>query len=334
MARRLGIPLLDDLDAALARDDVHVVSICAEPQRRGPIIVRAAQAGKHLYLDKPLAATIGEADAIVAACRTSGVVSHMWSMVRAPVAATCRELAESGRLGELVAVHCDMTFAKGPAATAALGKPRRETAAPQVYELVDSKRELTNVGVYPLVMLLWLTGRGVRRVRATSGNYFFREHQANDMEDFGQILLEMDGGLVATVSAGRTGWRSHPAGGLNRVCLVGTKDAAVVDADWPRVAVWADVDAWTAPERDPEDPMGMWGGPKPQRYAARPKTAWFAPPSAAPADAAYFLDCIERGRASDVSAALAAHATEALLAAYQSAADGRMVELPLARKST
>jgi predicted dehydrogenase len=334
MAKRLAIPVLGDLDAALARDDVHIVSICAEPQRRGPIIVRAARAGKHLYLDKPLAGSLAEADEIVAACRAAGIVSHMWSMVRAPLATTSRELLASGCLGDLVTVHCDLTFAKGFPGTATLGKPRRETPAPQVYEVVDSKRELTNVGVYPLVMLLWLTGRTVRRVRATTGNYFFREHQANDMEDFGQILLEMDGGLVATISAGRTGWRSHPAGGLNRVALVGSKDAAIVDADHPRVAVWADADAWTPPQRDPEDPMGMWGGPKPKRYAARVKQAWIAPPAAAQSDVGYFLDCIAQGRASDVSALLAAHATEALLAAYQSAASGRTVDLPLPRAPT
>jgi predicted dehydrogenase len=333
LARRLNIPLLDDLDAALARHDVHIVSICAEPRRRGPIITRAAQAGKHLYLDKPLAGSLAHADQIVAACRSAGVVSQMWSMVRTPAASGTRELVASGRLGELVAVHCDFTFAKGPGGTAELGKPRRETAAPEAYEVVDSKRELTNVGVYPLAMLLWLTGREVRRVRATTGNYFFREHQANDMEDFGQILLEMDGGLVATISAGRTGWRSHPAGGLNRTCLIGKNGTAVVDADRPRIEVWADVDAWTAPQRDPDDPMGMWGGPKAEAYVPRPKRAWIAPSSPAEAtDTGYFLDCIEQGRESDVSAALAARATEVLLAAYQSAAGGRMVNLPLARK--
>src|SRR5690606_38452606 len=46
LAAELGIPLLPDYDRALARDDVHIVSICAEPIRRGPLIERAARAGK------------------------------------------------------------------------------------------------------------------------------------------------------------------------------------------------------------------------------------------------------------------------------------------------
>jgi myo-inositol 2-dehydrogenase / D-chiro-inositol 1-dehydrogenase len=332
LARRLAIPVLPDLDAALARDDVHIVSICAEPRRRGRIIVQAAQAGKHLYLDKPLAASLRDAERIVAAGREAGVVIQMWSLVRSEAASRTRELVRSGRLGELKAVHCDLTFAKGPAGTARLGKPRKEAAVPEVYELVDSKRELTNVGVYPLVMLLWLTGRQVRRVRATTGNYFFQEHQKNDMEDFGQMLLDMEGGLTATISAGRTGWRSHPSGGLNRTCLIGTNGTAVIDAHRPRAAVWADVESWRAPQRDPEDPMGMWGGPKAEPYAPRAKQSWITPAAdEQSADVGYFLDCIAGGRESDVSASVTAHATEVLLAGYQSAQSGRVVDLPLPR---
>ena len=335
LAHRLKITVLPDLDEALARDDVHIVSICAEPRRRGRIIVQAAKAGKHLYLDKPLAGSLDDVDQIAAACREAGIVSQMFSLVRSPAASLARDLVGSERLGDLRAMHFDLTFAKGPAGTARLGTPRKETALPEVYELVESKRELTNIGVYPLVLLLWLTGQTVQRVRATTGNYFFKEHQENGMEDFGQMLLELEGGLTASISVGRTGWRSHPSGGLNRVYLIGTKEATVIDAHRPRVAVWADVEAWSAPERDPEDPMGMWGGPKAAVYTPRAKRAWITPPSPSqPSDAEHFLDCIEAGRESDVSAPLAAQATEVLLAGYESAANHRPVDLPLPRKAT
>ena len=260
------------------------------------------------------------------------MLSQMWSLVHSGHAGRVKEAVRAGLTGELIAVHQDLCFAKGQAGTATLGRPRQEDRTPRHYERADSKRELTNIGVYPLVMLLWLTGRRVRRVRATTGNYFFREHQQNDMEDFGQMLLELEGGLVATISAGRTGWRSHPAAGLNRVCLIGRRDAAVFDADRPRVEVWADVEPWTAPPRDPEDPMGMWATPRPEPFTPRPKQAWIVPSSLrANDDIKRFLDCIEAGRASDVPAAMGAEATEVLLAAYRSAATGQVVTLPLPR---
>ena len=329
LASRLGIPYFTDLSRAISRDDVQIVSVCAEPIRRGRIIVQAARADKHLYLDKPLAATLQDTQAIITAVNTAGVVSQMWSLVRSNVVQRIKNALQSEKFGELTAIHSDLCFAKGYAGTASLGQQRQETPLPNRYELPDSKREMSNVGVYLLVTLLWLTGKKVRRVRATTGNYFFQEHQNNDMEDFGQMLLELEGGLIATISVGRTGWKSYPTGGLHRTSLVGTKSTATFDSHRPRVAVWADVESWAAPLRDPEDPMGMWSGPKKEDYVAQSRQSWISPARELyPQDVEYFLDCIENGRQSDVSAELAAHATEILLAGYQSAASQQVVSLP------
>lgn len=332
LATRLGIPFLPHLSAALARDDVHVVSICAEPMRRERVIVPAATAGKHLYLDKPLAGSLADADAIVAAVNQAGVIGHMMSLVRSDVAGCLQTAFASGAFGEFQALHADLCFAKGRTGTADLAQPRQESEFPCEYELPDSKRELNNIGVYPLVALLWLTGRRVRRVAATTGNYFFQEHQRNNMEDFGQALLELDDGAVAGISAGRTGWQSHPLGGLNRTTLIGTLDAATFDPYRSRAVVFADAEPWRPPERDAEDPMGMWSGPKQPEYVAQPKQTWIAPAAdAAARDVAYFLDCVETGRPSDVPVDLAAAVTEILLACYQSASRGEIVSLPLVR---
>lgn len=329
LADRLGIPVLPELSQALARDDVHIVSICAEPIRRGRIAVLAAHAGKHLYLDKPLAGSLADAEAIVAAVRQANVAAHMFSLVHGPAANRVRAIVNSGELGDLVAIHFDLCFAKGYGGTAKLGTPRKESAVPARLEEVDSKRELSNIGVYPLVELLSLTGRQARRVRATTANYFFAEHQKNDMEDFGQILLELDGGLVASLSVGRTGWQSNPGGGLNRTYLIGTKSCARVDAHRPRVEVWCDAEPWKPPPRDPNDPMGMWVPPPESPFAAEPRWAWQSPASSpGTADVRHFLDCIEQGRASHVTAELAADATRILMACYESASSQKTVAIP------
>ncbi|MBC8356791.1 MAG: Gfo/Idh/MocA family oxidoreductase [Planctomycetes bacterium] len=332
LADRLEIPLLPNLSVALARKDVDIVSVCAEPFRRGRVIVQAAQAGKHLYLDKPLAGSVEDSDAILAAVRESGVVAHMFTQVHWDPAQRVRAIVESGELGDLVAVHCDVCFAKGQGGTADLSRPRIEHESPDRFELPDAKRELTNVGVYPVAMLLWLLRQEVKRVHATTGNFFFVEHQSNDMEDFGQMMLEFDGGVTATISAGRAGWRSHPGFGLHRVCLIGTKASMTVDAHRPRVEVWADGEPWTAPQRDPDDPMGMWAPLPDSPYRADPKNDWVLPATSSWAtDAKHFLDCIEQGRRSDVSVDVAAAASEILFAAYRSAASGATIELPLSR---
>src|SRR4051794_8104353 len=62
LAKAHGIPHIADLDQALARKDVDVVSICTPPERRGRVAVQCASAGKHLYLDKSLVPRLREAD--------------------------------------------------------------------------------------------------------------------------------------------------------------------------------------------------------------------------------------------------------------------------------
>ncbi len=168
----------------------------------------------------------------------------------------------------------------------------------------------------------------VSSVSATTGNYFFREHQANDHEDFGQMLLTTGSGVVASIMAGRAGWLSHPHRGLDTVWLIGTDGVAMVDAHRPRFNVFADEPAWASPPYNAADPMGFWSSTA--TYA--PKSAW-TPLVAMGSDVSYFLDCLEKGQASDVPCEIAAAATEVLLGAYRSAAMGESVSLPLARKS-
>ncbi|NUQ64108.1 MAG: Gfo/Idh/MocA family oxidoreductase [Pirellulales bacterium] len=325
-AAGLGIPYLAGLEGALARDDVQVVSVCAEPERRARIAIRCAEAGKHLYLDKPMAASAEEAEAIVAAASKAGVATQMFSTVRSPVGPRLRRAMDADDLGEIRAIHFHLTFAKGPAGAARLGSARKESARPQRFEAIDSKRELSNIGVYALVLLDWLVGRPVRRVWAATGNYFFGEHQANDMEDFGLLMLELESGLTATVTAGRTGWRSHPMAGVNRTTLVGSGRVATVDLDRPRWEVSNDENPWLPPRVHPEDPMGFWRSTM-EEAGTVTKQAWLPAAEETLNDAAYFLDCIEHGRPSDVSAELAASAVRVLSAAYRSAALGEGVAL-------
>jgi len=255
-------------------------------------------------------------------------VAHMFSQVRSSAAVRIKDALKSNDLGDLIGFHTDLTFSKGPAGGAQLGKPRQESAEPKIYELLDSKRELTNIGVYPLVLLLWLFGKKVNNVFATTGNYYFAEHQKNDMEDHGQVLMQMDGGMIASINVGRTGWHSHPGGSHNRTYLVGSKKTLVIDAHRPRVEVWSDAPAWGPPGRNPQDPMGMWDTPPSEsQFIVSPRNDWYTPPTSVVSDFTYFIDCVEKGVQSDVSVNIAADTTEILLAAYKSAATGDLVEL-------
>lgn len=73
LAGRLGVRAYDDVDALIA--DVDAVSIALPPDVQAELAARAAEAGRHLLLDKPLALTIEAADRVVAAVDERGLSS-------------------------------------------------------------------------------------------------------------------------------------------------------------------------------------------------------------------------------------------------------------------
>jgi predicted dehydrogenase len=330
LAFSLGVPYLPDLDKALEREDVQIVSICAPPERRGRIAVRCAEAGKHLYLDKSLAPKLEEADAIVAAVHKAGVKSHMFSFISMPWARAAQKVLGDGRLGKLLAIHADFFFAKGRPGTARLGSRREEEYPSGRHQLVEAKRELDNVGVYPITLVRWLTGRKFQTVFGATANYFFQEHQKHNVEDFGLLAATLEDGTPITITAGRCGWTTHPAGGVNRMLLVGSERSVMIDAYRPRLEVYTDATPWVPPNINPADPMGFWQSTQDEVHV-QPKRTWVPVTLAAKSDAGYFLDCLDAKRDSEMSVAEAALATEVLLAAYRSAAQGEVVKLPLPR---
>jgi predicted dehydrogenase len=327
LAADLNLPYLPDLDAALGRDDVQVVSVCTEPERRARVAVRSARAGKHVYLDKPMATSAADADAVVAAVAEAGVRSQMFSFIHTPWAQSVRRALESGAVGELTAIHADVFFAKGTPGTAPVGQRRVEKYPPEGFVRVDSKREMYELAVYPVGLMRYLAGREVETVYGRTANYFFAEHVRNGMEDFGCLALTLEGGLTATIAAGRIGWQSHPAGGVQRVWLCGTEGTLLFDVNRPRLEVCAAGPPWTPPF-NPNDPMGFWRSTM-EEAGMSPKRQWqpLLFPESGPTDESYFIDCIEAGRESDMSARDAAAVLKVLLAGYRSVAEGRVVSL-------
>lgn len=70
----------DDLDALLAQ--VDAVSFSLPPAVQVPLAIRAAEAGKHLLLEKPIALTLDDADRLVAAVRSNRVASVVFFTFR------------------------------------------------------------------------------------------------------------------------------------------------------------------------------------------------------------------------------------------------------------
>lgn len=93
----------DEPAALLARDDVDVVCVCTPSGTHGEVAVAAAQAGKHVVVEKPLDVTLSAADAAIRACREAGVVLSVISQHRWDAGAgQLHRLVQRRRLGQVV----------------------------------------------------------------------------------------------------------------------------------------------------------------------------------------------------------------------------------------
>ncbi|KOG09350.1 Gfo/Idh/MocA family protein [Streptomyces viridochromogenes] len=80
LADSYGVRAYDDVDALFA--DVDAVAVALPPTVQADLAVRAARAGCHLLLDKPLAPTVEQARAVAEAAEESGVASVVFFTTR------------------------------------------------------------------------------------------------------------------------------------------------------------------------------------------------------------------------------------------------------------
>ena len=93
----------------LTRDDIDVVDICSPGYLHAEMAIAALDAGKHVLVEKPLANTVAQAEAMADAARRAaerGVVSMVgFNYRRVPALALARELIAEGRLGTVRSVR-------------------------------------------------------------------------------------------------------------------------------------------------------------------------------------------------------------------------------------
>lgn len=100
-ADRLGTTAVTP-DQILARDDVDAVAVCSSTGTHAELSVRAAQAGKAVFCEKPLSLDLAEVDAVLSAVAATGVPFMVGFNRRFdPAHQAVRDAAAQGRLGDL-----------------------------------------------------------------------------------------------------------------------------------------------------------------------------------------------------------------------------------------
>ncbi len=99
---RHGLAWEPDLAALLARDDIDAVFVTSPTSQHAAHCIAAASAGKHILLQKPMALTIADCDAIIAAVDAARVKLSMCYQMRAdPVNIAIKALLDEGAIGNV-----------------------------------------------------------------------------------------------------------------------------------------------------------------------------------------------------------------------------------------
>ena len=91
-----------DWRALIARDDIDAVDICTPNNSHAEIAIAAAEAGKMILCEKPLALNPEEGEKMIAAVEKAGVKNTVWyNYRRAPAVTMAKQLIDEGRLGRI-----------------------------------------------------------------------------------------------------------------------------------------------------------------------------------------------------------------------------------------
>ena len=155
VAEEYGVPAEPTLEALLARPDVDAVILATPHSLHLPQTLAAAAAGRHVYVEKPMALTVAECDAMLDACRAAGVLLTVNQVSRFRASPrTARTALLDGRIGELRM----MRFT-----TSVLGYPFTKGWSNDPAE----GGVILDMGAHVFDLVRWFGGSEVRRVFAS-----------------------------------------------------------------------------------------------------------------------------------------------------------------------
>jgi predicted dehydrogenase len=172
----------------LERDDISAVSVCVPDFLHRQVVIDAAQAGKHVLCEKPLAMNVAEADDMIATCDAEGVTLGLIMNHRyAPDNIRIKHALASGAIGsQLIGSVVHSSGLAGPPG----GSPWRGRASRAAGGVLSTQ------AIHFLDLLLWFMGP-VRSVKALTDNL---KVKGQDHEDTAVLALRFESGALATLT--------------------------------------------------------------------------------------------------------------------------------------
>lgn len=288
-AERFGVPCETSVAALLARPDVDAVCICTPSGQHAAQAMAAAQAGKHVLVEKPLALSLADADAMIAACTQANVRLGVALQRRTdPQFRSVRAAVESGELGEIVLGSISVPYLRT--------ESYYQSAAWRGTWALDGGGALMNQGVHLVDLLLWLVGHPVVAIEARAATLA----HSIEVEDCVTATLRFANGAMASIAATTAAAPGFP----HRVEIYGTRGGVQIEGE--AIVRWST----TAGEKiGAATPQAAGAGASPTGINTIGHTRIMAD----------FVEAIEQGRDPLVTGADARRALAVVLGVYQAA---------------
>ena len=215
-----GIPVHRSLNELLSDPGVQVVDICLPSGLHAEFGCRAAEAGKHVIVEKPIDITMEAATRLIETCRQAGVfLAEIFQYRFVPSVVKVKKALEENVLGRLYAGEAGIKWFRD--------ESYYRASQWKGTKCLDGGGALINQSIHMIDLLLWFMGE----VKAVASLVRTARH-AIEVEDLAMALVEFKSGAIATI----TGSTALKPGFLERVELYGEKGAIAIESG--RIVRW------------------------------------------------------------------------------------------------
>ena len=296
-AKEKQVRAFASVEEMLACPEIDVVTICVPSGLHAELAIKAANAGKHIIVEKPMAITKEQLDAMEEACTRNGVMlssvaqSRFTSGVR-----KAKQAIEDGYLGKMVCADVYMKFNRT--------QEYYNTGGWRGTKAMDGGGALMNQGIHGVDLLLYLAG-DVKSVYAVSKTLA----RQIEVEDTLSAVLEFKSGATGVIQATTSVYPGYP----RRLELNGDKGTIVLEEG--NLVRW-DMEDTTLPEVTLKSNVRS-SASAPTDFSADNHTKQFKDVIQALRNGTKPLVDLREGR----------RAVDLILAIYQSAEERRVIEL-------
>jgi len=192
-AAALETQVVTDVDSIWADSDVEAVIVCAETNRHEPLVLSAAEAGKHLFVEKPLGMGAQDAYAMAAAIEKAGVIFQTGYFMRGdPIHQFLKAQLGAGSFGKVTRLrqtNCHAGSLKGWFDTEWRWMADLEQAGCGAFG---------DLGTHALDIMLWLM-TDVTSVTASMG---VATGRYGEIDEYGEALIDFADGVIGSLAAG------------------------------------------------------------------------------------------------------------------------------------